>query len=518
MDAALTSPTRHPSRWALAETAFAPVLPQLIGSLFSILYNLRIIIPLLTTEALRQRFSETVFWYNIWIYPVAVWLWVQHVYSLRPAFDALSQGEKLPTAELQRAQRRVVNLPWRGVLISALSWLGCIPVFLLALASVGDPLSPMLLWHFPISIIISTLIASTHSIFCIEAISYRRLFPIFFRDHNATTTAGRLTLSIRERGLLWALSIGICPIASLLLLHYAPPIGNNLHIFATIVGIAGTALGIFTALLMSNLVARPIDELKSAARDVAEGKLDRRISAARPDEFGQLLAAFDHMVDQLREKERIRQSFGLHVGRAAAERILSRDPELNGIEQTITVMFVDIRGFTARSASASAPAVVGELNEFLHAMILVVEERNGGMINKFLGDGFMAIFGAGGDEEHAETAVKCGKDMLTELTQLNHRVQADGRAPFTIGIGIHTGPAVVGSIGSPQRLEFTAIGNVVNVAARVEQLTKELGVSLLLTEATAAGLPRSEKLLALELTEIRGVATPVPLYTTADRA
>ncbi len=518
MDVAVAPTRRNPSRWAFAETAFAPVVPQLIGSLFSILYNLKIIIPLLTTDALKQRFSETVFWYNAWIYPVAVWLWVQNVYSLRPAFDALSRGEKLPAAELQRARRRVVNLPWRGVLISALSWLGCIPVFLLALASVGDPLSPMLLWHFPISIIISTLIASTHSIFCIEAISYRRLFPIFFRDHTATNTGGRLTLSIRWRGLLWALSIGICPIASLLLLHYAPPIGNNLHIFATIVAIAGTALGIFTAFLMSNLVARPIDELKSAARDVADGKLDRRVSAARPDEFGQLLAAFDHMIDQLREKERIRQTFGLHVGRAIAERILSRDPGLNGLEQMITVMFVDIRNFTARSDCASAPTVVEELNEFLHTMVQVVEERNGGQISRFLGDGFMALFGVMGEEEHAEAAVKCGKDMLAELTILNGRFQANGRAPFAIGIGMHTGPAVIGNIGSPQRLEFTAIGRSVNIAARVEQLTKELGVPLLLTEATAACLPRSERLFALELKEIRGVASPVPLYTTAERS
>jgi adenylate cyclase len=129
----------------------------------------------------------------------------------------------------------------------------------------------------------------------------------------------------------------------------------------------------------------------------------------------------------------------------------------------------------------------------------------------------MAIVGAGGDDDHAEATVKCGKDMLTQLSALNDRIQADGRAPFRIGIGMHTGPAVVGSIGCLERLQFTAIGNTVNIAARVEQLTKELGVSLLLTEATAACLPRSEKLLALELTEIRGLADRVPLYTTAER-
>lgn len=518
MDPAVATPARKPSRWALAKTAFAPVFPQLIGSLFSIVYNREIIIPLLTTDELKLRFSITLVWYNVWVYPVAVWLWAQHVYSLRPAFDTLASGGTLPREELHRAQRRVVNLPWWGVLLSSMSWLFCIPVFLLALASVGDPLSPMLLWHFPISIIISTLIASTHGIFCIEAISYRHLFPVFFRDHRATAAIGRLTLSIRWRGLLWALSIGICPIASLLLLHYAPPVGTNLQFFATAVGIAGIGLGIVTAVLMSNLVARPIDELKSAASDVADGHLDRRVSAARPDEFGQLLAAFDHMIEQLREKERIRQSFGLHVGQAAAERILSRDPTLNGVEQTITVMFVDIRGFTARAACSSAEAIVGELNDFLRAMVHVVEERNGGLINKFLGDGFMALFGVFGDDEHAETAVKCGRDILSRLAELNEQLKANGRAPFAIGIGVHTGPAVVGSIGSPQRLEFTAIGNTVNIAARVENLTKDLGISFLLTEATANCLPRSEQLRALTPQAIRGVDARVPIYTMPEQS
>jgi adenylate cyclase len=363
--------------------------------------------------------------------------------------------------------------------------------------------------------VISTLIATTHGIFCIEAISYRELFPVFFRDSRLLLATGRLALSLRWRGLLWTLSVGICPIGSLLLLHFAPAAPNaNPKLFATIVGLAGTSFGICTALLMSNLVARPIDELQSAARDVAAGKLDRRITAARPDEFGQLLAAFDHMLDQLREKERLRQTFGLHVGQEAAERILNRDPSLNGVEQVVTVMFVDIRDFTARSALAPAPEVVAELNEFLRVMVHIVEERNGGMINKFLGDGFMALFGIDGfDEQHASAALRAGKDMLERLDGLNELFLARGRSSLQIGIGIHTGPAVVGSIGSPQRLEFTAIGNTVNVAARVEQLTKQLKLPLLVTSATAECLPRAEPLQALQPQSIRGLDQPILLYT-----
>ena len=515
MDTPVIDPaTRRLSRKVFLRTAFAPVLPQLIGSGFSIAYNTKIIVPLLGTEALKERFGHTLLVYNLIAYPLVVWLWARLVYSLKPAFETLSSGGKLTTEELRKAQRRAVNLPWWGALFSGAAWLGCIPIFLLSLATVGDPLDPLLLWHFPISIVISTLIGTTHGIFCIEAISYRRLFPPFFRDSRAMLASGRLALSVRWRGLLWALSVGVCPIGSLLLLQFAPPAKDtNPQFFATLVGVVGTAFGIYTALLMSSLIAKPIDELQAAARDVAAGRLDRQITSARPDEFGQLLAAFDQMLEQLRDKERLRQTFGLHVGQEAAEHILTRDPRVGGVEQVITVMFVDIRGFTARASTGTAPEMVAELNDFLRVMVHVIEERNGGMINKFLGDGFMALFGVDGSEQHATAAYRAGHDMLTELEQLNLQFRAIGRKPFQIGIGMHTGSAVVGSIGSPQRLEFTAIGNTVNIAARVEQLTKELGVPLLLTEATAECLPRSENLQPLEPQEIRGLERRVVLFT-----
>jgi adenylate cyclase len=485
------------SRSVFFQTSFAPILPQLAGSIFSILYNNAIIVPLLRTDALKDRFGHTLLAYNLLAYPLMVWLWARLVYSLRPAFETLASGEKLSSEELRKMQRRVVNLPWWGVLLSGTAWLGCIPIFLLSLATVGDALDPLLLWHFPISIVISTLIATTHGIFFIEAISYRKLFPTFFLDSRSILASGRLALSVRWRGLLWALSVGVCPIGSLLLLQYAPPAPDTSpQLFATLVGIAGTIFGILTALMMSSLIARPIDELQAAARDVAAGRLDRRIAAARPDEFGQLLAAFDQMLEQLRDKERLRQTFGLHVGQEAAEHILTRDPRLGGVEQPITVMFVDIRGFTARASAASAPEMVAELN-------------------KFLGDGFMALFGVDGREQHATSAYRAGHDMLSELDLLNVQFRANGRQPLQVGIGIHTGPAVVGSIGSPQRLEFTAIGNTVNIAARVEQLTKVLHTPLLLTEATADCLPRSEELQPLEPQAIRGLDHLVVLFTTA---
>ena len=512
------APVRGLKRAVLALTAIAPVLPQVLGSLFNIWYNAKVVDPLLTTLELKTRFFQTVVVYNAVVYPVAIFFWVRLVFSLRPTLQKLQAGEPVPRPELARTRRRVVNLPWWGALLTGVSWLGCIPVFLTSIAMVGDGLDPLFWWHFPISIIVATLISVTHGIFCIELISYWGLFPVFFRERHADLPTGGLALSLRWRGVLWAISIGICPIGSLLLLGFAPSApGSNPQWFAVFVGSVGIAFGLCTAVMMSSLVARPIDILQSAAREVAEGRFDRRLHATRPDEFGQLLAAFDHMIDQLREKERLRQTFGLHVGKTAAEQILARNPGLGGVEQTITVMFVDIRAFTARSAAAAAPEVVGELNEFLRLMVYVVEEQNGGMINKFLGDGFMALFGVGGDERHAAAALKSGRDILQTLLDLNRTMEAVGRPPLKIGVGIHTGPAVVGSIGSPQRLEFTAIGNTVNIAARIEQLTKLTGCSVLLSEDTFRHLDDGGELVALEPQVVRGLERPIVVYAAEIR-
>src|ERR1700754_4946204 len=122
--------------YALLLTAVAPVLPQILGSAFNIWYNVIIVDPLLTTPALKQRFLETVVVYNVICYPVAVYLWLRLVYSLRPTLSRIERGEQVPDAMLQAARRRVIHLPFLGALLCGLGWLLCIPVFILSLAAV----------------------------------------------------------------------------------------------------------------------------------------------------------------------------------------------------------------------------------------------------------------------------------------------------------------------------------------------------------------------------------------------
>jgi adenylate cyclase len=508
-------------QYGLLLTALGPVVPQILGSAFNIWYNATVIEPMLT-PALRQRFFATVIVYNALVYPIGVYLWLKRIFSFRDLFHRLQTNpggdpDESGLQELTQARRRLIHLPWFAAAICGVAWFLCIPVFIGALIQVQNPLDPRLLWHLPISFCVSGFIAVTHTFFLVELASQWGLFPAFFRDERADRTPNIFTLSLRGRGIVWAVSASICPIASLLLLVLAPRSpATNAAWLAVFVGVIGIAFGIFTALMMSRLVAKPIDQLRSAADAVSRGNLAvdlSRAGARRADEFGRLLCEFDQMVRELRDKEKLRQTFGLHVGRRAAERILARDPGLSGVEEEITVMFVDMRSWTAR-ASASPPAEIVEImNDFFRVSVRAVEEEHRGMVNKYLGDGFMAIFGAGDSgSNHAGDAVMSGCEILRAVSQLNEELAAKGRAPIQIGIGIHSGPAIVGSVGTPQRLEFTAMGNTVNIASRIQGLTKTVSRSLLVTKAVRDRAGDSFLFEELPPQEVRGIEGRVMIF------
>ena len=194
---------------------------------------------------------------------------------------------------------------------------------------------------------------------------------------------------------------------------------------------------------------------------------------------------FERAVEEGAARERITNLFGQHVSPSVVERLLDRPEELAGETREICVMFLDIRNFTS-AARERRPAEVVEFLNGTFAFMIEAVDRHGGFINKFLGDGFMAVFGAPLDDARAvEHAVAAARDILAEIAR---RGLADGPWPLRVGIGLHAGPAVIGNVGSPRRKEFTAIGDTVNLASRLEQLNKEFASQLLVSETVMAVL------------------------------
>jgi adenylate cyclase len=188
-------------------------------------------------------------------------------------------------------------------------------------------------------------------------------------------------------------------------------------------------------------------------------------------------------------------------------------PKLTGERKRITVLFSDIRGFTSMSDGLRPEDVVARLSEYFERTVEVAT-RNKGFVDKFLGDGMMVIFGAPADDPYqAEHAVTAAIEMQQEVARLSEKWSTEGKGELRIGIGINSGPAIVGNLGSSQRFEYTAIGTTVNVAQRLEAATKDLGVGILVSESTYADVKPSFRFDRKSPVQVRGISDPMVTYS-----
>lgn len=227
---------------------------------------------------------------------------------------------------------------------------------------------------------------------------------------------------------------------------------------------------------------RPINDLAEGTERVAAGNYSQRLPVVQDDDLGALAASFNRMQAGLAERQRLQAAFGTYVDPTLATKLLEQgDDVFTGERREVTVMFVDIRDFTPFAEANPAEDVVARLNALFEIVVPTVVDA-GGHVNKFLGDGALAVFGAPNDlVDHADAAL----DAAVSIQRLVAK-RFDGE--LRIGIGINTGVVIAGTIGGGSKLEFTLIGDTVNVAARVEQLTKITGDAILITEQSVNAL------------------------------
>ena len=219
------------------------------------------------------------------------------------------------------------------------------------------------------------------------------------------------------------------------------------------------------------------------------------------------------VLEDITEEKRVRSTMSRYMSKEVADQLLSAgELELGGTEQKVTVMFSDIRRFTSIAEALGPRQTVSLLNEYFTEMVDVIFQH-GGILDKYMGDGIMALFGAPlvGPND-SDNAVATADAMMARLSELNLRRAAAGQEELAIGIGFSTGPTVVGNIGSVRRLDYTVIGDTVNLASRLEGATKQYGAKVVLSEMTVRDLKRPATLRELDLMRVKGKDHPVAVY------
>ncbi|MEZ0391863.1 MAG: adenylate/guanylate cyclase domain-containing protein [Pseudobdellovibrionaceae bacterium] len=274
------------------------------------------------------------------------------------------------------------------------------------------------------------------------------------------------------------------------------------------------SVAIFLIFLFSMTLTKPIERLAELIQHVSKGNFEvkARAQIRSRDEVGELARAFDKMTLGLKERDKVKSLFSKFHGSKVAEDILKNNIGVGGQNKEVTVFFSDIRGFTDFSDQHAPEEVVEMLNEYFEIMVRIIN-RNHGVVDKFIGDAIMAVWGAPqSSEKDTSHALKACLEMRQALAALNNKREARGQMPLLIGMGLHTGPVISGTIGSTERLEYTVIGDTVNLTSRIESATKEFGLDLLVSESIYTKLQTEFLMEPIGEVQLRGKSEPMNLY------
>ena len=353
---------------------------------------------------------------------------------------------------------------------------------------------------------------------------WREELPAFFPEGSLSTVPDALRVRVRLRLLgVFFLTSGV-PLLLLAIVAYrrtalvaADPgrAGELLTetlvvvIFIVVVGL-WAAIGL--ALFVANSVAGPLRELEALMARVAGGDLEARAPVVSNDEIGSLAEGFNRMVAGLKERDFVKDTFGKYVTREIRDEILSGRVGLEGEQREVTILFADLRDFTPWVEATEPREVVRELNRYFGEMEGAIR-RHGGLVLQFIGDEIEAVFGAPVPAaDHAQRAVRAALDMRAGLQAFNASRLAAGKPPLRHGIGIHTGTVLAGSIGGADRLSYALVGDAVNLASRIQDLTKAAGADILISATTRAALATPIALTALPAARVKGRSAEVEVF------
>lgn len=416
----------------------------------------------------------------------------------------------LPAGASDATARRVVlAMPSRMAVLHGAVWSTASAVFVLI--NLGRP---WLAATLGVSMILGAIVTTALSYWMCK-IALRPTAARLLTEDPPTRPRGP---GLRLRAVsAWVIGTGAPTLMVMLVAASALFVDYSAHRLAMVVLVLGgcaMTCGLVVAAFNASTIAGPIDEVRDGMQSVQRGEFDVSVPVFDASELGLLQAGFNTLATGLRERERLRDLFGRHVGREVArraEQLAGADDriEFDGVSREVAVLFVDLVGSTRLAITLQPHELLATLNEFF-AVVVNVVEQNGGLVNKFEGDAALAIFGAPVDD------VDCASHALATARALNRLLNPPG-APIRAGIGVSGGMAVAGNVGHPGRYEYTVIGDPVNEAARLTEVAKlSVGVAASAAALVRAGQEESRQWRVVDSKVLRGRANPTDIAVPVD--
>jgi class 3 adenylate cyclase len=419
-------------------------------------------------------------------------------------------------------------MPWVMAAVSALGWILAPIIWGVVWPLLTGQFSWERLAH---SIVGNTVIGGTITVvvtfFIVEHL-WRRRLPAYFPRGDLSAVPGVPRLRVRARLLAVFLIISVVPLLLMAALTWtraslmvgaepatAAALRDNM--LATILFLLGVGIvaAVGLAVFVSRSVAAPLRDVEVAMARVAGGDLDVRAPVVSNDEIGAVAEGFNRMVAGLRDRERIRETFGKYVTPEVRDEILAGRVSFDGQMREVTILFCDLRDFTPWVESHRPDEVVRDINAYFTLMEGAIR-AHGGLVVQFIGDEIEAVFGAPvADPRHADHAVAAALEMCRRLEAWNAERQAARAIPLRHGIGVHTGEVLAASVGSPDRLSYALVGDPVNLASRIQGLTKEVGGTILVSGETVRRLKEPVELEPLPAVRVKGRMAEVEVYRAA---
>lgn len=451
------------------------------------------------------RSGEVMLWVLLTV--STVYLTVSSVLALQvwPIHRALQGGDE---AKRRAGAHRALELPVRFAGLSVVVWLTSgLTIYPFAAWRHADDLPTA---RIALSTLTVGLIASTIVFYGVEWFSRRALVPRLLQPGDLPGLGRVRTLSLRGKLAVLAVTGTVIPVIALAFTARSEFGGGPLVLGYVAAAMLG--LNFLQVRLITSSVVGPLGDLGRQMKRVQADDLSARLPVRSADDVGVLAVGFNAMVDGLARGEEVRATFGRYVSPRVMEKILSGQVAQDGEVRVATVLFVDLRGFTAMSETRSARDVVKVLNRYLDVLVEAVV-ANGGVVDKFIGDAVMAAFGAPVSQgDDSLNAVRAAMAMVQGVEALRATQLAQGEPAMDIGVGIHTGEVLAGNVGSARQLQYTLIGDTVNTASRIEQLTKALEARVLVSEATWQAVEGRVVGRAREPVEVKGKHQKLVVY------